>query len=371
MENPIKFFNIDNWERLTEINTLGTRNKFIVLNPETNESFYFKTSLYKEVNGRVKSYPFEFWSEIVASILGEMLHLPVLHYDIASFRDSLGCISKNMVSSNEEMTEGDRVIMQYFPTFFDSADYKKNHNLNLIHTCLARLGFLQFKRIAIEMLLFDCIIGNTDRHSQNWALIKHNSQEWDSIRAVFNRTLTAKDIVLFVTHPKFFFAWRNFVKKRREVINFLHKETRQPKSELKKILKSSIYKFAPFYDNGSSLGRELDDGRIVDMSELNSVKFDKYFNNGFPDIRVRDRKTSFIETIEVLIEDFPNECNHFLKNHLSHYNKEHLTSLINNMDSAVRYEAYESFLPSEQRKAFYVKLIDSRIQYFINYISRK
>lgn len=371
MVKPIKYFDINEWERLTEINTLGTRNKFIVLNPETNESFFFKTSLHKEVKGRIKSYPFEFWSEIVSSILGEMLHLPVLHYDIASFKNSLGCISKNMASSDEEMTEGYLVITQFFPKFLDSPDYKKSHTLNLIHTCLARLGFLQFKRIAIEMLLFDCIIGNTDRHSQNWALIKHNSKEWNSIREAFNRKLTFNDFLSFIAHPSLFFSWKSFLRKRNEVVNFLHKETGQPKSELRKILKSSIYKFAPFYDNGSSLGRELDDDRILEMIEPESIKFNKYFKNGFPDIRVRDRKTSFLETIEVLIEDFPKECSHFYNNHLCHYNKDELISLINNMDSSVPSSGFESFLPSEQRRAFFVKLIDSRIQYFINYILRK
>ncbi len=133
--------------------------------------------MYKEENGKIKDYPTEFWSEIVASQLGDILELPVLRYDIASHRSTLGCISKNMASENESIIEGVRVITKIDTTFIENENFKKNHDLTRIHKGLAIFGLPDFKRISVEMLLFDCIIGNTDRHSENWAVIKNESTE--------------------------------------------------------------------------------------------------------------------------------------------------------------------------------------------------
>lgn len=46
-----RLFVIDDWERLYEMNTSGTRSKFVVLSPN-NESYYFKTSLKKIITVR-------------------------------------------------------------------------------------------------------------------------------------------------------------------------------------------------------------------------------------------------------------------------------------------------------------------------------
>ena len=97
-----QYYKLDDWHKMPWYNTSGTRDKSIFLNAET-ESFYFKTS-YKKGQ---KDYVYEFWSEIVASLLGESLNLPVLHYDIASYEDKIGCISKNMLKfDKEELVEG-------------------------------------------------------------------------------------------------------------------------------------------------------------------------------------------------------------------------------------------------------------------------
>lgn len=75
----------------------------VVENPEDGCLYYFKTSLKK----KVIDYKYEFWSEIIASEIGNTVGLSILHYDVAWKEDRLGCLSKSMINPQiEELQEG-------------------------------------------------------------------------------------------------------------------------------------------------------------------------------------------------------------------------------------------------------------------------
>ena len=358
---------IDNWERLYEINTLGTRSKFVVLSP-TNDIYYFKTSLKKIVDGKVvKEFPCEFWSEIVASQLGDMLNLPVLRYDIAAYKDTLGCISKNMAKDDEEITEGVRIIANIMPSFPVDPNYKQKHFLDLVQKSLARIGISKFKRIAIEMLLFDCIIGNTDRHSENWALIKKN-KVFLKLDDAITRKLSIKEFLYLLINNELRKEWFEFRKNRKLFFDYFKREFNLSREDTIKLIHDNTYEFAPFYDNGSSLGREIAEERLEDMLKDNSKSFERYFSNGYPDIRVAENKTTFNDTIIFLLEHYPEECAHFISNHLNKYDKERFLSLVNNIDLALPPTGFENFRLSELRKQLIVKIIDSRITHIFDNI---
>lgn len=327
------YINIDSWPKLRELNTTGTRDKGVYIAP-SGKTFYFKTSIKQNK----KDYPYEFWSEIAASQLGMLLALPVLPYHIASCNDKIGCISPNMIDlRTEELIEGVNLIIEFEPDFRNYC--KTNHHFNKIETALKSVGLIEFRRIAVEMVLFDCIIGNTDRHSENWALIRNKvgNTYYSSLKKKF------------------------FIKRWWEYWIF-HKEFHIPFLRVPKILAYIRHRFAPFYDNGSSLGRELSEEKINNLLS-NEEAFDKFFSNGKSDIIVDTVKETFLDTINYLLLNFPDECKHFLTKHLSRYNKEDLISLIYNMDSNFPREGYEYARLSNKRKEFMVKLIDSRISF--------
>lgn len=324
-------YNIEEWTHLPMLNTTGTRDKSVVVSPY-GTSYYFKTSLKKDK----KDYPFEFWSEVVASMLGRYIELPVLRYDFATDKNKIGCISQNMVSSEEILVEGVRLITEFDPTFRDN--YKNGHHISKIKKALARVGLLEFKRIAVEMLLFDCIIGNTDRHSENWGLIRSKTTD-DVYRNYKESSLLKKIRFRFLLKHEFgvpFFKVHDFFAVTR-------------------------HKFAPFYDNGSSLGRELSEERIASMILDLSPQFEKFFNNGRPDIIIGGGKATFNETIKLLYHEYPKEFMHFTKRHLSIYNVKNFKAIINDIDNNFPSEGFEYARLSQQRKDFFVKLVDARI----------
>lgn len=338
IEPPV-YLCIDDWQQLYGLNTTGTRDKGIYIAP-TRETFYFKTSIKQNK----KDYPFEFWSEIAASRLGILLHLPVLDYHIASRHDKIGCISKNMINLNEEeLIEGVKIILQFEPNFKDYC--KTNHEFGKIERALSSVGLIEYRRIAVEMVLFDCIIGNTDRHSENWALIRNK---------VGNNIYS--EIMAY-----------SFIKRLKTYWQF-HKEVGIPFFKVKNALAKIRYRFAPFYDNGSSLGRELSEERI-DKLMNDEDAFYKFFTGGKSDIIVAESKTSFVETIDYLLAHYRDECFHFIDKHLVKYNKEDFSALIKDMDARFPKEGFEYARISNQRKEFIVRLVDSRVNYIYQKIS--
>lgn len=335
---PPQLFIIDSWTKLREVNTTGTRDKGVYISPR-HKSFYFKTSIKQ---GK-KDYPFEFWSEIAASRLGILLNLPVLNYHIASCGDKIGCLSQNMIDvTREELIEGVNFILQFEPNFRETC--KNNHHFSKIEDALKSVGLIEYRRIAIEMLLFDCIIGNTDRHSENWALIRNKYGE--NIYTQFKKYNFFKRIYKY---------WK--ISQKFDI----------PFSEVSNLLAKIRHRFAPFYDNGSSLGRELTESRINELLSDESL-FESFFSKGKSDIIVDKVKGSFLETIDYVLKHYPAECSHFIFKHLRRYNIHAFSTLINEIDVNYPKYGFERYRISNNRKAFIIKLVDSRIRYIFNKI---
>lgn len=141
-----QIFDITNWNEQRWLNTGGTRNKKVYVNPDDNELYYFKQSLKREK----KDYKYEFWSEIIAYEVGEMCGFNILPYHIAIRGNEVGCISKSMISANEELVEGGRYI-QALDSTFNPEDVKLRHQytFELITASLAFVGL----KSTIQILL--------------------------------------------------------------------------------------------------------------------------------------------------------------------------------------------------------------------------
>lgn len=191
------FFDVSKWEEQRHYSTSGTRSKCVVQDPKTGENYFFKTSLIQQ--GKI--YSTEFWSEIIAAEVGCWLGFNVLPYHIAKTKVKIGCISKSITSEKDRLIEGVALLKGYDKTYNpeDKTSYKK-YTFEFVKQAITRFGLKRYLPDFIKMLVFDAIIGNSDRHQENWA---------------------------FVETP------------------------------------SSI-DFSPIYDSGSSLGRELSETSLID-----------------------------------------------------------------------------------------------------------
>lgn len=331
------------------LQTEGTRDKSVLLSPDDGCMYYFKSSMKK---GK-KDYRFEFWSEVVASKIGLALDFNVADYNVgvrtsSSGELTIGALVKSVNNEDEDLVSGYNLLVQCDPDF--SSSFKEKHTLELIHRSLKFHGLnTQFGGI-LKCMLFDAIIGNTDRHSENWAFVR--DREYGRIYStlfqpiVENKGTVYFKIALIILRIMLFFK-KTTIRSLRQKANakFMH--------------------LSPLYDNGSSLGREIEEDRLKIFID-NAVQMEEYIQKGKPDIRVRDRKKSFLETIECLCYDYPRQMHEAIENLKKRYNREQIIKIISDIDQVADINKIPTeFRLSQERKKFMCSIITERIERII------
>lgn len=360
MENlKTTFTDITDWEINRFVSTGGTRSKNIAIHPETLDQYFFKTSQI-DIYDNVK-YPTEFWSEIVSSKVGQLLGFNMLDYNVAfnnNQRQKLGCISKSMVINEENrLTEG--------VTYLQGYDSKYNPNLRedqvkytfqFIHKALKSFELEHYINNIIEIIIFDAIVGNSDRHQENWGTITR-----------FNDVLSEVDKKL--SNGKLNFG----VKIMRFLLNLLKKiHDDSDFSPNKKILSLQTIivpnSFAPIYDSGCCLGRELSNERLDRMLN-NSNMLEAYVNKGVSEIRWegKSKKQKHFDLVNLVKSDYKSNVVEIIKRVNDRFDKKKLENLVFNVDKDLPKNLHALKL-CDKRKELMIKIITLRIEKLINII---
>lgn len=336
--NKLKITDVTLWKKEIHKHTSGRRTKYIFYSPKPkSEKYYFKMSLRESK----RDYKFEFWSEIIASKVGRSLGFNVVDYNIAYNRTEIGCMSQSIINNeNEDLSEGYGFIVEKFPDF--QANFKKTHSFQKIIDALKNIHLEHCHKAVLEMIVFDTIIGNTDRHSENWGIV------------IINKYL---EDILSLKQLKW---WKKLIFK----INLYRLSKGQlTHKKLIKQYKEKNWKFSPLYDNGSSLGRELSEEKIINLLN-NEEDFDKFIRKGKPDIRWNDINLNHFELINTLYLDYKDEMRQIIENIRKKYNINVIESFINNIDKKIP-PKFNDYKLSEERKRFIIKNIDKRINLLI------
>jgi hypothetical protein len=212
--------------------TKGNRGKCIVapLQDEFRPSISSKCYFWKESLPR---YPLEFWSEIFAYQIAPFCSVPVavnwpatLQHEDGSVR--IGSLSRFLVNieNDEYLEHGGDILSRIKPEF-----RRKKGEDHSVQLCLLALFALEQGGSAglvskfFRQLVFDALIGNSDRHQENWG---------------FGVT--------------------------------------------RKVDQKPIFRLLPAFDNGTSLGRELNNEKLNAYCN-NQNLLDKYIEKGRAHIR--------------------------------------------------------------------------------------
>jgi hypothetical protein len=342
-----KLYFISDWSEQTWLNTGGTRNKKIYLNPDDGKRYYFKESF----NQGERDYKYEFWSEILASKVGQYLGFELLDYNIAIAEDNVGCLSESMIDSDsQELTEGVKYLSAFDPTFIvDDGRPGKKYTFDLIEQSLKKFELEKHIDNILEIIVFDALIGNSDRHQENWAIINKSTSISKSISAV----VKANQEGLFQGEPK---SW---VLKQIKKLIYKKGEVRSDLEEMELFFKKA-QTFAPIYDSGCCFGRELSDERIQALI-LDPLELEKYIEKGKSEIHLNDQKLTHFDLIrELLLRE--NYKQRLFKTHgslIEKYNSEDIHDIIRSVDQPLLELDLNQSLPRE-RKEFIIKLLDLR-----------
>jgi hypothetical protein len=341
-----KLFNISEWNEQSWWNTGGTRDKKIYLNPDDGELYYFKQSFKK---GQ-RDYKYEFWSEIIASEVGELLGFDILKYHIAIREDVIGCISKSMINqASEELIEGGKYLQAFDNTFKpENIKLRKRYNFELILNALISFKKEKHLKELIETIVFDALIGNSDRHQENWAIINVHTVVSDGITQIKKGIETGEIDEM-----------PNWLKKVVRAIYTVKGKIR-PELQSARLMLPKQTRFAPIYDSGCSFGRELDDERVLKMLN-NEQEIQKYIAKGLAEIHWENNKISHFELLIKLIKseglkDFVLDS---LKRIVSQFNPEKVEQIVLNVDKEIIDLGNSYFFPKE-RKELVLKLLTLR-----------
>lgn len=329
---------ISSWNEQKWFSTGGTRSKKYIQSPDL-KYYYFKRSYKKEVI----DYKFEFWSEILAFEIGTALGFKVLKYDLAIDNENIGCICESMIDSEkEELIEGVKYLQAYDNSFDPSNKiFRKEYSFQRIETTLLTLKIEKLLERIIEMLVFDSVIGNGDRHQENWAIVSQ-----------------------FTPVSRTFYSIEGFVKRINEALpnsiqKILSRFRLVPELHIAASIATKI-EFAPLYDNGSSLGRELDEARVERLLS-DSDMLSSYIRRGVSEIHWNGEKLGHFELLKNLLVSHEPALKKIIERTVNQYNDTTLKNIIFNIDS-ITPDKFIDYRLSKQRKELIHKMILLRIE---------
>lgn len=356
------FTDITDWDVPVYQSTGGTRSKNIAIHPETNDQYFFKGS--KETDTGEIRYPQEFWSEIVASKVGQFLGFNMLDYNIAfteNKKQKIGCLSKSMVvHSDNKLTEGVTYLTGFNSKYRPDVDeHKKQYTFQFICSALESFNHEKFIDKIIEVIIFDSIVGNSDRHQENWGIITNFKSAIDEI----DKTLKEGKLS-FLNRLR-----KKFERGVNKVVIQKFKETNKfDRTDL--IIQSGILpnEFAPIYDSGCCLGRENVDEKIHKM--LNDKQMvDAYIKKGVSEIHWNgeEKKKNHFELIELVKTKHQAKVLSIIKSIKEKFNADNLKYIINNVDLKLP-ENLKQFKLEVHRKELMFKLITLRLELLFKHL---
>lgn len=173
-------------EERYQLEQLGTKEKFWYYDTDCSEIRLCK--LGRESTG-------ENWAEKVAFELAIRLGIPCAEYHLATWRGKQAVVSIPFLGENERLIHGNEILGRLYQGYdlkdaFKLKQYKLKTVILLFQKHLATVklpkGYVDSDiqepvDLFILYLLFDCWIGNQDRHDQNWGLVLAHPQPSDGL----------------------------------------------------------------------------------------------------------------------------------------------------------------------------------------------
>lgn len=182
--NDIKLIEINDteWTKIEGLSSRGKRVKSWYENNKTNEIYLYKEPKIYQSTGVVTK---EIWTELIAYKLGTIFGLDIPKAIPATNGKDYGILIKSFLS--QENSSGTEIALAEAREILNVTNFKLYHNLKTISfllngNLLEKDSWTKFK----QMLIFDCIIGNNDRHDENWGILYGSALEKVKLSPIYD-----------------------------------------------------------------------------------------------------------------------------------------------------------------------------------------
>ncbi len=164
-----------------EDEAMGSKQKFWYREPDTASPWLFK---YPQDNTG------QHWSEKIAAEIADALDILHARVELAVFQDVRGSTTESFAREGRELFHGNQILAGYMLGYDTTRKFRQSdHTLSNIFSALDRV-FKQpdMARVAkermAEYLVLDALVGNTDRHHENWGILrKRTPNGWSGMVA--------------------------------------------------------------------------------------------------------------------------------------------------------------------------------------------
>lgn len=216
----------------------GRSEKVWLINPENNQVGLFKFKKDENTTDHI--------SECIAYQLACLLDIECAKFELGTYNGREGSMSYRITNDNQSLVEGISFIVfkysQYDKDLLKDRASGKVYSLEMIKESIQY--FLDFKDFLV-IPLFDYLIGNTDRHQNNWAAIfenedMHFSPLYDNSSSLC-AYMSEKDLTACLGNDRM--KWKSVVEtKSRSIIRITSADVQKPTHlEVLEYIKENYY----------------------------------------------------------------------------------------------------------------------------------
>lgn len=240
-----KIVNVSSWEEMME-EAPGTKDKKNIYEPRTKEKYMIKYPT-ETTDGKILG---ENWAEKLATEIGKIIGIPVQESFLATKEEKQGVLIKYSLKEHEILEQASILLKASFPDFI--VDKPIFYTFNSIEYCIKGKGLKEERKILedfYKMIFFDAVIGNTDRHCENWGLAKNYKNKTNRlIEAYDNSSSLGRDKNTGHKLPKTEDEIKRYARKAKSSIRVNEKERIDHYSVLRTILEDYPEKKDTFRD---------------------------------------------------------------------------------------------------------------------------
>lgn len=151
----------------------------------SKEKFWFRRDgqlwLFKEAR-MIKApagtfFAGEDWAEKIGTEIAHRLHIPAATVELADYAGRRGCASLNFTTAAQQLMHGNEVMAGMLVGYDPELHYRQaNHTVDNIIQAVSKMFPKPREHVAVlrqlaSYMVLDALIGNTDRHHENWGFL--------------------------------------------------------------------------------------------------------------------------------------------------------------------------------------------------------